>query len=66
MTMPSGRTELITDTVVPDDKRTFLLNHISWGAVFAGIAGRSGHPVASQYARHRHWHGVVQRSGFRR
>jgi hypothetical protein len=37
MITQAGRTEF-ADTVVPDDKRTFLLNHISWGAVFAGIA----------------------------
>jgi hypothetical protein len=38
MTVFTGRSDIVSDGVVPDDGRTYLLNHISWGAVFAGIA----------------------------
>jgi len=37
MTIAHGRSDFSRDIVVPDDRRTYLLNHISWGAVFAGI-----------------------------
>jgi hypothetical protein len=38
MTMTHDRSGTSGDIAVPDDGRTYLLNHISWGAVFAGIA----------------------------
>jgi hypothetical protein len=38
MTTDTMSTRPARETVRVDDRRTYLLNHISWGAVFAGLA----------------------------
>jgi hypothetical protein len=56
----NGPEVAIDHPITEDEVRTLSFNRVSWGAVLAGVIGRSRHAADSQSHRHRPRRGILR------